>query len=84
MSDSVPVGVLLFARYAELIGTNQLTVAVPPGSTIADVIEVVRNHPGGDEIPEVPVVACNAKLAKADDPVGVGDLIALLPPFAGG
>ena len=84
MSDSLSVEVLLFARYAELIGRDQLTIAVPVGSTVADVIAMIRNYPGGNSIPEEPAVACNAKLIKPGTPVQTGDLIALLPPFAGG
>jgi molybdopterin converting factor small subunit len=70
--------VLLFARYAELVGAEQVEVPVAPGSDVRGV------HPGAAELPEVPLCAVNHRQARLDDTVRPGDVVAFLPPLAGG
>lgn len=84
MSDSAALQVLLFARYAELLGTSRLELALPEPATVSALVRVVRGLPGGDQLPEHPLVAVNARQAGAGDPLRAGDEVALLPPMAGG
>lgn len=74
-----------FARYAELVGTDEreLTVALP--ATVADVVRRARNEiPGAGAIPEKPLAAVNLRHVQLEAQVADGDEVALLPPLAGG
>jgi molybdopterin converting factor small subunit len=75
----------LFARYAELVGRDDLDVAVDLPATVADVVRRLREGvPGAAQIPERPLVAVNLRHVRLDAPVAPGDEVALLPPLAGG
>lgn len=75
----------LFARYAELFGRDELALALPVGATVADAVEALRSRlPGGERLPERPLVAVNLEHARMGRPLHPGDEVALLPPLAGG
>lgn len=78
------VQVLLFARYAELLGTDSLEIGVGGGATVQDVLLSVRALPGGAELPPRVLCAVNLRQAELGDSVRGGDELALLPPMAGG
>ncbi|HTS89611.1 MAG TPA: MoaD/ThiS family protein [Gemmatimonadales bacterium] len=79
------VRVLLFALYADLLGQAAVEVGVPAPATVADVLrELRRRVPGGNRLPDRPLVALNQVHARLDSPVGEGDELAVLPPMAGG
>lgn len=78
------VTVLAFARYADLLGTDQFEMTLPMGATLKDLLDLVRTRPGGDTLPSALVVAVNRRQAGLDAPIAAGDEIALLPPMAGG
>ena len=82
--SDLAVRVHLFARYAELLGTNQVTVRVPAGGTVADVVDGVRALPGGGKLPERMLVARGIDQVRYDHPIGADDELALLPPMSGG
>jgi molybdopterin converting factor small subunit len=84
MPASASVRVLLFARYADLLGSGEVSVPLPDPPTVAQVIRAVRALPGGKALPEQPLVAVNARQARNSDLVGAGDEVAFLPPMAGG
>ncbi len=74
----------LFARYAELLGAEEVAVELQPPVTVLMVTNALRALPGGDLLPLAPVLARNLRIAAATDPVCPGDVLALLPPLAGG
>ena len=76
--------VVTFARYAELMGGNQLEVELPEPATVNDLIIALRSLPGGDLLPEHPLVAVNLSQAALDHRVDPGDELSLLPPMSGG
>ncbi len=76
--------VRLFARYAELFGTEQVEVALPEKSTVADLVAALRVFPGGASLPANPFVAVNMSQARPDAVISTQDELALLPPLAGG
>ena len=76
--------VLLFARYAELFGADQVEVTLPEGGRVTDLIDALRNLPGGAVLPAVPFVAVNLAKADLDRVLRPSDEVALLPPLAGG
>ena len=79
------VRVLLFARYAELAGRDDITLTVTLPATVRDLIQRLRQElSGARALPEQPLVAVNLKQVKLDSPLQDGDEVALLPPLAGG
>ena len=83
-APTVSVRVLLFASYAERLGSTSLDLSLPGPVTIADVLRQVRALPGGDELPSRPLCALNLAHVGPDAPVAPGDEVAILPPLAGG
>jgi molybdopterin converting factor small subunit len=81
---TISVRVLLFARYADLLGTEALPLSLSAGATVADAVAAVRALPGGDAIPARPLVAVNLEQRDPDAVLTAGDEVALLPPVAGG
>lgn len=87
MKVSTATGLLtvrLFARYAELLGTERLEVPSKGIRTVRDLLAHLRSLPGGALIGNTALVAVNLVQARADDPIAPSDEIALLPPLAGG
>lgn len=81
---TTPIRVLLFARYAEILGTERVELAVPGHLSVGDVLDRVRALPGGEALPPAMLCAVNLRQATLSDPVAPGDEVALLPPLAGG
>jgi len=81
---TAPVRVLLFARYADLLGFQTLTLVPTSVPTVAAVVEHLRGLPGGEVIPTHPLVALNLERASLEQVVSAGDEVAVLPPMAGG
>lgn len=80
----ISLKVLLFARYADLLGAPTVTVRLPEGATVRDAVDAVRALPGGAAIPPRPVCAINLETAELDTTLAPQDELALLPPVAGG
>lgn len=81
----IRVRVLLFARYAEMVGRSSVELDVPAPATVADVIRHLRERvPGAGALPERPLAALDRVHALPGEPVGTGAELALLPPMAGG
>lgn len=78
------VRVLLFASYADALGTSVLDLAAAPGMRVRDVLEAVRERAGAERLPPAPLVAVNESYAGLDDPVAPHDEVAIIPPVAGG
>lgn len=78
------VRVLLFARYAELLGAHRLDLPVVAPTTVEQMVQRLRALPGGAALPPQLLCAVNLRQAGASDPVAPGDELALLPPLAGG
>lgn len=78
------VRVLLFASYADAIGTSELALELPSGARVADVLAHVRSLVAGKRVPERPLVAVNQQYAADDQTVSPADEIAIIPPVAGG
>ncbi len=79
---SVPV--FVFASYADAFGTREVSVPVSLPCTVADVVLAMRALPGGERLPNKPLVAVNHVYARAETSVRAGDEVALIPPVAGG
>ena len=76
--------ILLFARYAESLGAEEVAVDLPGESTVASLIDALRAMPGGDVFPARVVIARNLAIANPTDRIAPTDELAVLPPMAGG
>lgn len=84
-TSSGTIRVRFFARYAELVGRAEASLAISLPATVSDVVRQVREQlPGGRDIPERPLTAVNLKHVRPEARVQDGDEVALLPPIAGG
>jgi molybdopterin converting factor subunit 1 len=81
---SMTVTVLLFASYAESLGTHSMRLDMPSGATVADVVGHVRALPGADRLPSAPLVAVNERYSRGTRVLESGDEVAIIPPVAGG
>jgi molybdopterin converting factor small subunit len=82
---TLSIRVRLFARYAEVVGSESFTFELPHPSTVSDVVALMRARvPNGNLIPERPLVAVDLEHVRADRLVQDGEELALLPPVAGG
>ena len=85
MSDPLRVRVLFFASYAEWLGRDDVELTLSGSVSVGDVVRRVRSIlPGGDRLPERPLVALNQAHARLEAAVADGDELAFLPPMAGG
>lgn len=78
------VRVLLFASYADALGSSEIALELPPDARVRDVRARVRELAAGKRVPDQPLVAVNERYAHDDQPVASGDEVAIIPPVAGG
>ena len=78
------VRVLLFARYADLLGLVAADLPVATAGSVNAVVDYLRSLPGGEHLPASPLVAVNHRQVRGDHRLAPGDEVALLPPMAGG
>ena len=81
---AVTVQVLLFARFAEVLGAERVALELPRPATLQSVLDRLRALPGGAQLPPRPLMARNQAQATLDTTVNDGDEVAVLPPLAGG
>lgn len=82
--DLMSITVLLFASYADALGSASVSLELPAGATVSDVVAELASRPGGGTLPARPLVAVNQRYAAPLTPVHPGDEVALIPPVAGG
>ena len=75
---------MFFAFYRDLVGTDELEVELPEGSTVNDLASMIRRRPGAADLPEAPVAAVNQEYVAGDTELRDGDEVAFIPPVAGG
>lgn len=79
------VQALFFAAYRDLLGTKALSVDLPDGATVADLVAELRGRGAPfDSLPAEPAVAVNRTYAYSDALLSAGDEVAFIPPVAGG
>jgi molybdopterin converting factor subunit 1 len=78
------VNVLLFASYADAIGSSRVAIDLPSDATVRDVLARVRALASGKRVPERPMVAVNRRYARDDQRLSASDEVAIIPPVAGG
>jgi len=84
-SGALAVTVRLFAAYAETLGRASVEISLPAGATVGDLLaELRRRVPAASALPERPLCAVNLSHVLASHRLHDGDVVALLPPLAGG
>ncbi|HEX7939132.1 MAG TPA: MoaD/ThiS family protein [Gemmatimonadaceae bacterium] len=78
------VRVLLFASYADAVGQPHVTIELPTGARVRDVLDRIRVLVSGKRVPDKPLVAVNQRYAREDQAVSASDEVAIIPPVAGG
>lgn len=79
------VRALFFASYRDLAGMDELEVELVPGSSVRDLVLLLRRQGGAwRRLPEAPVVAVNMDYADLSAPLSEGDEVAFIPPVSGG
>ncbi len=78
------VRVLLFASYADALGRPDVTMELPAGARVRDVLDRVKALVAGKRVPDKPLVAVNQRYAREDQALGPSDEVAIIPPVAGG
>ena len=84
VASTVTIRVLLFASYAELLGSDALEIMLENPARVSDALERLRAVPGGDRLPPKPLCALNLSQVEPDTVLRVGDELAILPPLSGG
>ena len=83
-SEVVTVQVLLFARFAELLGADRMSLALPRPASLQSVLDRLVTLPGGAGLPPRPLLARNQIQVPPEAMLEDGDEVAVLPPLAGG
>ena len=78
------IKVLLFASYADAFGRSAISLELPAGATVRDVVAHLTGLPGAERLPPRPLVAVNEVYAPAGQALASGDEVAVIPPVAGG
>ena len=79
------VQALFFASYRDLLGTRELSVELPEGATVADLVAALRGRGAPfSALPAEPAVAVNRAYALLSETLSAGDEVAFIPPVAGG
>lgn len=78
------VTILFLASYREMAGTSRISLALPAGATVAEMLALVcaryPDLPKADRI----VVAVNNQYENGSFVLDDGDEVALIPPVSGG
>ena len=87
MRSLVPirVKVIYFGRAREAAGTGAEEFSLPSASAVVTLVdESMKAHRGLRGMSATMRVAVNEEIAEEDDPLADGDVVAFLPPVAGG
>ena len=79
------VQALFFAAYRDILGTSSLSVDLPEGATVADLVSELRGRGSPwNALPSQPAIAVNRAYALHSEKLSPGDEVAFIPPVAGG
>ncbi|MGH7457552.1 MAG: MoaD/ThiS family protein [Longimicrobiaceae bacterium] len=77
------VRTVFFASYRDAAGAGELSVKLPDGASVADLVSRLRSD-GLGSLPPDPAVAVNAEYAPLHTRLSEGDEVAFIPPVSGG
>ncbi len=81
-ADSIPITVLFFSFAADRMGAHRIERTVPPATTVASLFREYADQlgAGADRF----LFSVNEVWAPATRELGPGDVVAIIPPVAGG
>jgi molybdopterin converting factor subunit 1 len=83
--DVIQVRVRAFATVRQILGASEVTLELPAGATVADLLEhLAAEYPAIVPLLERTIVTVNQSYANRSQSVGAGDEIAIFPPVSGG
>lgn len=82
-SERMTLEVRLFGSYREIAAGGSLSVELPQGSTVADLVRRLHERVPG-QLPPRPAVAVNRRHAGSAEILNPSDELALIPAPAGG
>lgn len=86
-ADALSITVCFFARLRESLGTEQLSLSLPAGSTVAALLTELASRGGPWEqlnSGQPVMIAVNQTMARPASGLQDGDEVALFPPVTGG
>lgn len=76
---------LFFASYRDVAGADEISVDLPSGASISDLVGLLRDRGGAwMTLPIRPAVALNLVYAQVTAALADGDEVAFIPPVSGG
>jgi molybdopterin converting factor subunit 1 len=82
---TIRIRVLYFGQTRDGSGLGEESFSLPSGSSVATLArQLISSHPGLRKMMMTTQLALNEELANGDEPLKEGDVVALLPPVAGG
>ncbi len=79
------VRVKCFAAAREIIGTGELVVELPEGSTLTELVDQIRHRfPRLEGLAGSILFSVNREYAPSDKRLAADDEVALIPPVSGG
>lgn len=78
--ESQLIHIYTFARYREKLGFDYLELEMPPGRTLANLLENLKLV----DLPSDALFAINKRFSGLDTQLNDGDEIAIMPPVSGG
>ena len=84
-SDKMQVRLLFFATLKDIVGAREISVELPLGATVSDVLtHLEKKYPRVKDYRPVVLTAVNEEYVKQSEPVQDGDEVAIFPPVSGG
>ncbi len=84
-APDIKVTVKLFAAYQEVVGSPELELEFPPGSTVSQVGDYLwSQYPELAPLKPVTNFGVNLEFVPAQTPLKTGDEVVLIPPVSGG
>jgi molybdopterin converting factor subunit 1 len=81
----VEIRTLFFASYRDIAGSEELSVKLPAGSSVGDLVRALRGRGAAwMSLPREPAVAVNLTYAPHSTLLADGDEVAFIPPVSGG
>jgi molybdopterin converting factor subunit 1 len=82
---AVQIRALFFASYRDIAGTDEMSVELPSGASVADLVSGLRDRGAAWlTLPSEPAVAVNLTYAPLATRLEDGDEVAFIPPVSGG
>jgi molybdopterin converting factor subunit 1 len=79
------IRILFFASYRDLLGKGEMVLSLPEGTDVSGLIMELRGRGAPfNRLPSFPAVAVNEEYASEDRLLKDGDVVAFIPPVAGG